>query len=162
MKKALVLFVCAFALILSGCTKNSDNPLVGKYKGTFKTVKINTNNNQQIDSTAQQKEKTISITENPLAAGNLYMDYSVDLTKVSDNHYVCEGQSSTTASILSSLISFCGVNSDYFSNTVERMKVDAQFDGSSTLTLKITYLAEILGVEAEIGVSTFTGTKIEE
>ena len=105
---------------------------------------------------------TITITENPLAAGNLYMDYSVDLTKVSDNHYVCEGQSSSTASILSSLISFCGVNSDYFSNTVERMKVDAQFDGSSTLTLKITYLAEILGVEAEIGVSTFTGTKIEE
>ena len=48
--------------------------------------------------------------------------------------------------------------SEYTDQTIEKILAQATFNGSS-VTMKIYYKATILGVEADIVIATFTGTK---
>lgn len=147
--KKLFLFVTIITILFSGCKKKDSeetNPYVGKYKGTFTTIGQ--------DEEATTKETTVTITEG--LGENLKLNYVLTLTKISDGRYEFDGGNNLEVEILNLVLGLCGLNTDYFEGTVEKITIDSRFT-ETTLTMKIIYSTS-LGVDIT---STFTGTKQE-
>lgn len=143
--KKVILLLCVVALCFTGCKKDETNPYVGKYKGTFTTVGENTTT----------KESTVRISAG--IGTNLLLEYVIDMKKLDEGRYECDGSNSFTAAMLSTVLSLCGLNNEYFDGTVEKITVDARFSGDN-LNMTIDYRTD-LGVTIT---STFKGSKVKE
>lgn len=145
MKKVL-LFLFVAAIAFTGCKKDSEeeNALVGKYKGTFTTI----------GKEAKEKKATVRITEG--AGEKLMLDYVIDLTKISDGRYEYSSENSFSTTLLSTLLTLCGLDNEYFDAAVKKIDIDARFSDNQ-LNLEIQYTTD-LGLAAT---TTFKGTKQE-
>ena len=144
--KKVILLLCVVALCFTSCKKDEENanPYVGKYKGTFTTVGENNTT----------KEATVRITEG--LGTNLMLEYVIDMKKLDEGRYECDGSNSLTTTLLSTILSLCGLNNEYFDGTVEKITVDARFSGDN-LKMTIDYRTS-LGVTVT---STFQGSKVK-
>ncbi|MBQ7490399.1 MAG: hypothetical protein IJT51_07785 [Bacteroidales bacterium] len=144
--KKLFLFVSIVAILFSGCKKKDTeekNPYVGKYKGTFTTIGTEGNTT---------KEATITISEG--LGENLKLNYVITLAKLADGRYEFDGGNNLEAELLTLVLNLCGLNTDYFEGTIEKVTIDARFTDSA-LKMTITYQTD-LGIAVT---STFNGTK---
>jgi hypothetical protein len=66
-------------------------------------------------------------------------------------------ENSFTTEMIKAATSLINID-EYTDQTIDKILAKATFDGSS-VTMKIYYKATILGVEADIVIATFTGTK---
>lgn len=143
--KKIILLLCIVTVSLTACkdSKYSDESeaLEGKYAGTFVTV-------------SKTKDATVTISQNKLSPDDLLFNYVIDLTRISEGRYECDGSNSIAASTLSTIITLCGLTNDDFEGTVNKIMVDARFDGSQ-LKMTITYQTD-LGISVN---TVFIGTK---
>lgn len=150
MKKVfLMLFVVALAVC--GCKDDSYESAnyVGTYAGTFNIVKQN-------ESGSSTKTGKLHFTQNPANKENLLWEYSIDMQKTSSGVFETSENTFTTEMIKAATTL---INIDEYTNeTIDKILAKATFDGSS-VTMKIYYKATILGVEADVVIATFTGTK---
>ena len=145
--KKLFLFASIVAILFSGCKKKDTeevNPYVGKYKGTFTTIGQNDENTT--------KESTVTITEG--LGENLKLNYVITLQKLADGRFEFDGGNNLEVEILNLVLGLCGLNTDYFEGTVEKITIDARFSDSA-LKMTIIYQTD-LGIAVT---STFNGTK---
>lgn len=144
MKKILFL-LCIVTVSLTACkdSKYSDEAeaVAGKYTGAFVTGE-------------KSKDATVTISQNTVYPDDLLLNYVIDLTRISEGRYECDGSNSIATEAISTIISLCGLTTDDFEGTVEKITVDARFDGSQ-LKMTITYQTN-LGISIN---SVFTGTK---
>jgi len=150
MKKVfLMLFVVALAVC--GCKDDSYESAnyVGTYAGTFNIVK-------QSDNSTSTKQGKLHFTQNPANKENLLWEYCIDMQRTSSGVFETSENSFTTEMIKAATTL---INIDEYTNeTIDKILAKATFDGSS-VTMKIYYKATILGVEADIVIATFNGTK---
>ena len=150
MKKVfLMLFVVALAVC--GCKDDSYESAnyVGTYAGTFNIVKQN-------DSGSSTKTGKLHFTQNPANKENLLWEYCIDMQKTSSGVFETSENTFTTEMIKAATTL---INIDEYTNeTIDKIWAKATFDGSS-VTMKIYYKATILGVEADVVIATFNGTK---
>ena len=147
--KKLVLLVAVLAVVFTGCKKKDKeevNPYTGKFKGTFTTIGTSD------ESTT--KESTVTISEG--LGKNLLLNYVVTLSYLTDGRYEFDGGDNIQTSIIDLLFSLCGLSSDYFDGTIEKIHIDARFT-ETTLKMTIQYQTN-LGVAVT---TTFNGTKQE-
>ena len=150
MKKVfLMLFVVALAVC--GCKDDSyeSAKYVGNYSGTFNILKTS-------DNTTSTKTGKLHFTQNPVNKENLLWEYSIDMQKTSSGVFETS-ENTFTAEMISAATNLIGI-SQYTDQTIEKILAKATFDGSS-VTMKIYYTAIVLGVEADVVIATFTGTK---
>lgn len=150
MKKVfLMLFVVALAVC--GCKDDSyeSAKYAGTYAGTFNIVK-------QSDSSTSTKQGKLHFTQNPANKENLLWEYCIDMQKTSSGVFETS-ENSFTSEMIKAATSLINI-SEYTDQTIDRILAKATFDGSS-VTMKIYYKANVLGVEADIVIATFTGTK---
>lgn len=150
MKKVfLMLFVVALAVC--GCKDDSyeSAKYVGTYAGSFTIVKQN-------ESGSSTKTGKLHFTQNPANKENLLWEYSIDMQKTSTGVFETS-QNSFTSEMIKAATSLINI-SEYTDQTIDKILAKATFDGSS-VTMKIYYKATILGVEADVVIATFTGTK---
>lgn len=151
--RKLFLLLTVVALTLCGC---KDSPYAdeaqgyaGTYSGTFNILKTS-------DNTTSTKTGKIHFKQNPLAMDNLLWEYVVELERTGSGIYESSADSYTTE-MITAATSLIGI-SEYTDQTIEKILVKSTFSGSS-VTTKIYYKATVLGVEADIVIATFTGTK---
>ena len=149
--KKVFLMLFAMALAFCGCKDDSYESAnyVGTYAGTFNIVKQN-------ESGSSTKTGKLHFTQNPANKENLLWEYSIDMQKTSSGVFETSANSFTTEMIkaATALINI----DEYTDATIDKILAKATFDGSS-VTMKIYYKATILGVEADVVIATFTGTK---
>lgn len=151
MKKALFLLVCVCAVVFSGCNDENyeSSAYVGTYSGTFNIVK-------QSDNSTSTKTGKLHFTQNPVNKENLLWEYCIDMSKTATGKYETS-QNTFTGEMLSAATNLIGI-SEYTDQTIEKILAKAEFaDGQ--VTMQIYYKATVLGVEADIVIATFTGTK---
>ncbi|MDD4394817.1 MAG: hypothetical protein PHQ33_02900 [Bacteroidales bacterium] len=146
MKKKLLLLLCIVTMVSTGCDKDSQYAeeaaaLAGTYTGTFVT-------------TGTTKDGSATISQNTVLPNDLLFDYVIDLKRIAENRYECDGSTSLTAEALSTMMTLCGLTSSDFEGTVNKITVDARFNGDQ-LNMTITYMTD-LGISVN---SIFTGTK---
>lgn len=153
MKKVLFALVCICAVAFTGCKETTyseeTGALKGTYKGNFTILKTS-------DNTTTNKEGKIHFGQNALNMDNLMWEYVIELERLKAGRYESSEDSYTTEMIeaATALINI----SDYTDERIEKMKVTAEFEGSD-VTLKVSYRAMLLGIETEVVVATFNGTK---
>lgn len=153
MKKALFLLVCVCAVVFSGCNDENfeSSAYVGTYSGTFNIIK-----QQDGDNTPRTKAGKLHFTQNPVNKENLLWEYCIDMSKRGDGVYETS-ENNLTGEMLSAATSLIGI-SEYTDQAIEKILAKAEFENGQ-VTMKIYYKATILGVEADIVIATFTGTK---
>lgn len=153
MKKALFLLVCVCAVVFSGCNDENyeSSAYVGTYNGTFNIIK-----QQGDDNTPRTKEGKLHFTQNPVNKENLLWEYCIEMTKKGNGTFETS-ENNLTGEMLSAATSLIGI-SEYTDETIEKILAKAEF-ADGRVTMKIYYKAVILGVEADVVIATFTGTK---
>ena len=139
------------ALAFCGCKDDSyeSAKYVGTYAGTFNIVK-------QSDSSTSTKTGKLHFTQNPANKENLLWEYCIDMQKTYTGTFETSENTFTTEMIKAATTL---INIDEYTNeTIDKILAKATFDGSS-ITMKIYYKATILGVEADVVIATFNGTK---
>lgn len=153
MKKVFFALVCVCAIVFSGCKEStySDETagFAGTYSGTFTILKTS-------DNTTSTKTGKMHFKQNPLAMDNLLWEYVVELERTSTGVYESSADS-YTGEMISAATSLIGI-SEYTDSTIEKILVKSTFSGSS-VTTKVYYKATVLGVEADVVIASFTGTK---
>lgn len=148
--KKVFLMLCVVALAVCGCKDDSYESAnyVGTYSGTFNIVKQ--------DNSSSTKTGKLHFTQNPANKENLLWEYVIDMQETSSGVYETSENTFTTE-MITAATNLIGI-SEYTDETIEKILAKATFSGSS-LTMKIYYKATILGVEADVVIATFTGTK---
>ncbi len=151
MKKMLFALVCICAVVFSGCKdENYDSAqYVGTYSGTFNIIK-------QSDNSTSTKSGKLHFAQNPVNKQNLMWEYVIEMDETGTGRYETD-PNSLTGEMITTATNLIGI-SEYTDQTIEKILAQATFNGSS-VTMKIYYKATILGVEADIVIVTFTGTK---
>ena len=145
--------VCIAAVAFSGCKESpySDESAAcaGTYSGTFKILKTS-------DNTTSTKEGKLHFKQNPLNMDNLLWEYCIELQRLKTGVYESD-EDTYTAEMLSAATSLIGI-SQYTDATIEKIRVRSEFSGNSVET-KIYYTATVLGIETDVVIATFNGTK---
>ncbi len=149
--KKVFLILAVVALAVCGCKDESyeSAKYVGTYSGTFNIVK-------QSDSSTSTKQGKIHFSQNPVNKENLLWEYLIDMEKSSDGAYATTS-SSLSSEMISAATALINI-SDYTDQAIEKIKAEATFSDSN-VTLKVYYKATVFGVEADIVIATFTGSK---
>ena len=149
--KKVILMLFAMALAFCGCKDDSYESAnyVGNYSGTFTILKTS-------DNSTREKAGKLHFTQNPVNKENLLWEYSIDMQKTSSGTYETSENTFTTE-MITAATNLIGIN-EYTDETIEKILAKATFDGSS-VTMKIYYKATVLGVEADVVIATFKGTK---
>ena len=153
MKKLFFIMVCVAAVALAGCKDSpySDEAAdcAGTYSGTFTILK-------KEDNSTSTKTGKLHFKQNPLNMDNLLWEYVVELQRQKTGVYE-SAEDTYTAEMLSAATNLIGI-SEYTDETIEKILVKSEFSGNS-VTTKIYYKAIVLGVEADVVIATFNGTK---
>ena len=149
--KKVILMLFAMALAFCGCKDDSYESAnyVGNYSGTFKILKTS-------DNSTRDKTGKLHFTQNPVNKENLLWEYSIDMQKTSSGTYETS-ENTFTSEMISAATNLIGIN-EYTDETIEKILAKATFDGSY-VTMKIYYKATVMGIEADVVIATFTGTK---
>lgn len=151
MKKLLFVLVCVCAVAFSGCNpdENFDSAkYAGKYSGTFNILKQ--------DQSTTTKTGKLHFSQNPVNKENMLWEYSIDMVKTGTGVYETS-ESSLTTEMITAATQLIGI-SQYTDATIEKILAKATFEGN-TVNMKIYYKATVLGVEADVVIANFTGTK---
>ncbi len=151
--KKVFLMLAVVAIALCGCKEStySDEAadFAGTYSGTFNILKTS-------DNTTKTKEGKMHFKQNPLAMDNLLWEYVVELERTGTGVYESSANS-YTSEMISAATALIGIN-EYTDATIEKILVKSTFEGNS-VTTKVYYKATVLGVEADVVIASFTGTK---
>ena len=151
MKKALFLLVCVCAIVFSGCKDESyeSGVYAGTYSGTFNIVK-------KSDNSISTKNGKLHFGQNPANKENMLWEYVIDMKKTGSGVFETSDDS-FSAEMIKAATSLINID-EYTDQTIDKINAKATFDGSD-VTMKIYYQALVMGVEMEIVIATFTGTK---
>ncbi len=153
MKKLFFIMVCIAAVALAGCKDSpySDEAAAcaGTYSGTFNILKTS-------DNTTTTKEGKLHFKQNPLNMDNLMWEYVVELQRQKTGVYE-SAEDTYTTEMLTAATNLIGI-SQYTAATIEKIRVRSEFSGSSVET-KIYYTATVLGIETDVVIAKFNGTK---
>ena len=156
--KKVILMLFAMALAFCGCKDDSYESAnyVGNYSGTFTILKQNfdENDNPTNTSTSTKSGKMI-FTQNPINKENLLW-YGIEMLNTSSGVYETS-PNSATSELIAAAANLINIG-DYTDKTIEKMRVKATFNGSA-VEMKIYYTAIVLGMEMDVVIATFNGTK---
>lgn len=150
MKKVfLMLFVVALAVC--GCKDESyeSGQYAGTYSGTFNIIK-------QSDNSTSSKQGKLHFAQNPVNKENMMWEYTIDMERTATGTFQTS-ENTFTSEMISAATSLIGI-SQYTDQTIDKILGKATFNGN-TVTMKIYYKAVVLGVEADIVIANFEGTK---
>lgn len=159
--KKLFFLLCVCAIVFTSCdeTQFSDETaaLAGKYKGTFTLIRQNADSTQ-----SEAREKTIVFKQNPLSMDNLLLEAVFEMIRTNEGVYELN-QNSMTTSLLENAFEYFNVE-QYLGTSLENIHIDdisaTAIFSDNRVELKFYYHITLYGVEAEVVIATFVGTKL--
>ena len=159
--KKLFFLLCIAAIALTSCNESefSDEAaaLAGKYKGTFTLIRQNADSTQ-----SEAREKTIVFKQNPVSMDNLLLEAVFEMIRANEGVYELN-QNSMTTSLLENAFEYFNVE-QYLGTSLENIHIDdisaRAIFSDNRVELKFYYHITLYGVEAEVVIATFVGTKL--